>query len=60
MVVVVGGYIRFFFVKSFEKKMWAWVWFQAAKLLLTYFIVRLILEFVRVVDEVVRLVSKIM
>jgi ABC-type phosphate/phosphonate transport system permease subunit len=40
--------------------MWAWVWFQAAKLLLTYFIVRLILEFVRVVDELVRLVSKIM
>jgi hypothetical protein len=39
--------------------MWTWIWFQAAKLLVTYLIVRLILEFVRILDELVRLVSKI-
>lgn len=39
--------------------MWTWMWFQMAKLILTYLLVRLVMEFVGVVDELVRLVSKI-
>jgi len=50
--------VFFIFFKR-KQKMWTWMWFQMAKLILTYLLVRLVMEFVGVVDELVRLVSKI-